>query len=679
MTPNNRGASVATSDSKSRESKELHTALQQRPGALHFAASGTPLDAEGTTKAPAPPSASKLKLVDAAVIGQQAQQRPPPTTCQQCLTLNFFFDGTGNNIDADVGTMQHSNVAKLFQSRLEDDEAVGRFSFYVYGLGTYFREIGDPGNTSRGKGMGHMGQARLDWAFERFDEQVKKAKARAQNPTNKILKIRVNVFGFSRGATAARAFVRDLALRCDPAGVGHVLKAGKYPIEVSFLGLFDSVASVGMPMSANNTPGATTAGWYELPSTLRVRAGSTSIGVPRIAFGEPGADPAPGDFNGHASWADGLIVPNLVKRCVHMVAGHEFRNSFPADSVLNGRRYPAGTSEMVFPGAHSDVGGGYQPGEGARSAKPGDMLSLVPLRVMHAEARAAGVPLRSLDVIASGNVSREKSSFALDDDGAKAFAEVLDGFQHYMRLSGSGGRDVGQELLAHMHVFYRWRFHAIRRNQARAKQGLPHRDGAIAAERESSFAAERKRIKTEVDALDEKWQADKIALHKTEERLRGAQLQRARYGVPIDPAMQSDVAAKRAAEGTSRDRHLARKAQLDTYADNSTLGTTMATYDARLMADAQAIIEHQKRNPMLRLRPHYANLVSAYEDEFVRGSGLRDEKVIAFFDSYVHDSLAGFARDSTLPSDPRVLYVGGDDKLHFAGVLDPQSSDSRAA
>ena len=35
-------------------------------------------------------------------------------------------------------------------------------------------------------------------------------------------------------------------------------------------------------------------------------------------------------------------------------------------------------------------------------------------------------------------------------------------------------------------------------------------------------------------------------------------------------------------------------------------------------------------------------------------------------DQYVHDSLAGFAKDETLPSDPRCIYVGGDDEYRFA-------------
>ena len=41
-------------------------------------------------------------------------------------------------------------------------------------------------------------------------------------------------------------------------------------------------------------------------------------------------------------------------------------------------------------------------------------------------------------------------------------------------------------------------------------------------------------------------------------------------------------------------------------------------------------------------------------------------KIIAFFDNYVHDSLAGFARDATLPSDPRVIYIGADVKAKYA-------------
>ncbi|MFY0526729.1 hypothetical protein ACN28I_27490 [Archangium gephyra] len=67
-----------------------------------------------------------------------------------------------------------------------------------------------------------------------------------------------------------------------------------------------------------------------------------------------------------------------------------------------------------------------------------------------------------------------------------------------------------------------------------------------------------------------------------------------------------------------------------------------------------------------KLRPHYKAVLEAYEAEFERKQGLRNQEIIAFFETYVHDSLAGFAKDATLPSDPRVIYIGGDEKLRYA-------------
>lgn len=646
--------------------KEIHTPMTQREGALAFAAAGTPLNAQGTART-ARPSTERLQLAaaNAEAAAQQSTQTPPTATCQQCLTLNFFFDGTGNNIGADVGTMQHSNVARLFQIREDDDKSIGRYSFYIPGLGTYFKDIGDPGNTNRGLGMGHRGQDRLDWAFKQFDEKLKAAEARAQNPTNKIRSIKLSVFGFSRGATAARAFVRDMAARCNIVNGEYRLKQGNYPIEVMFLGIFDTVASVGLPMSANNTPGATTAGLYGVRTTMSTRD------LMGMAFGEPGADPSRGSFDGHARWADGLQIPSpgFVKSCVHMVAGHEIRNSFPVDSALHGTRYPDGTAEMVYPGAHSDVGGGYQPGEGARSPHHGDMLSLIPLRVMHERARAAGVPLRSLSDIAQDGTGVEKKSFALDEEGAKKFAELSGLFNHYMSAAGSGGRDVGRELLAHSAWYLRWRFFNIRRNQRSAGGQGP--DAQAIAQREPGFAAERKRLSGLVAEKREVLEQAELELERANLRLQSARQAEMRFGFPVPADIQQGHTIATAKEQLARDAYLSEKAKLDTYADDSALPGNLSAYDERLVQDASAIDRHQKNNPKLKLRPHYRNLVEAYQAHYVRSEPL-DEKIVAFFDRYVHDSLAGFAKDATLPSDPRVIYVGGDNKLRYAAV---ESSD----
>jgi Uncharacterized alpha/beta hydrolase domain (DUF2235) len=649
--------------------------MEQRNGALVFAAAGTPLNAAPTER-PLRPGSGRLKLAagNAMAASKQASQLPPPTTCQQCLTLGFFFDGTGNNLDADVGTMQHSNVARLFQSHPLDDSVLNRFSFYVPGLGTYFSEIGDRGNTTRGRGMGHMGQDRINWAFKKFDEVIKQAEARAQNPTNKILSIKVSVFGFSRGATAARAFVRDLAQRCNVKSGEYRLKQGDYPVEVIFLGIFDTVASVGMPMSGNNTPGATSLGWYATQTTVDVRAGSPTNGILAMAFGEPGADPAPGSFDGHASWADGLEVPALVKRCVHMVSGHEMRNSFPVDSALFGQRYPDGVAEMVYPGVHSDVGGGYQPGEGARSAHPGEMLSLIPLRAMHQEARSAGVPLLSIDALAERSALL-KRSFALDDEGSKKFDEMNALFGHYMQLAGSGGRDIGRELLAHSSWYLRWRFFNARRNQRAGGQGP---DANTIAQREPGFAAERKRIAADVARLEGDWAKAREELDRAQYIQQNAQMAQARFGLPIQPDVKQRLAQATENERLARDAHLREKSKLDTYADDSALAGNMTAYERRLVQDAEAITAHQKKNPKLTLRPHYRNLIDAYNAQYLSGDPL-DEKLVAFFDRYVHDSLAGFATDATLPSDPRVIYAGGDNKIRYAGLTNDSSEPKRMA
>lgn len=96
----------------------------------------------------------------------------------------------------------------------------------------------------------------------------------------------------------------------------------------------------------------------------------------------------------------------------------------------------------------------------------------------------------------------------------------------------------------------------------------------------------------------------------------------------------------------------------------------MKIYDEQLLSDARVLqaLSNKGKN---KLRPHYQALLDAYVDEFEKKTGLKDAEVIAFFDDYVHDSLAGFARDSTLPSDPRVVYTGGDEELKYA-MLAPQ-------
>ncbi|HEL3179615.1 TPA: DUF2235 domain-containing protein [Stenotrophomonas maltophilia] len=130
-----------------------------------------------------------------------------------------------------------------------------------------------------------------------------------QNP--RVDRIRVSVFGFSRGATEARVFCNWLGDACDP-GPGPLRLCG-IPVQIDFVGLFDTVASVGAAQS-----------FFESM------------------------------FDGHGGWAsaEDLRVPADVRRCVHMVAAHEVRGSFPVDLVDG-----ANCEQIIYPNLRRRRGG----------------------------------------------------------------------------------------------------------------------------------------------------------------------------------------------------------------------------------------------------------------------------------------------------------------------------------
>lgn len=135
----------------------------------------------------------------------------------------------------------------------------------------------------------------------------------------------------------------------------------KIPLSVEFLGLLDTVASVG---------------------------------IPHIA---PIAE-------GHMGWADGnQELPEekkyggLIKHGVHLVSAHEQRLCFPLDSIRRtDGTYPARFVEVLYPGMHSDLGGGYPPGDQGKANGADDalLLSQIALHDIYAAAFAAGAPLK---------------------------------------------------------------------------------------------------------------------------------------------------------------------------------------------------------------------------------------------------------------------------------------------
>jgi len=281
---------------------------------------------------------------------------PPAEKIRIALRIGLFFDGTGNNAsnsafgvlcgahhpvqqeDLDASCRPYmadpdssygndvTNVRKLYDLYLETPSPQGegpqkRISrrLYVEGIGT------KPGEKDSvigsGAGRGNTGIAgRVEQAFVRVKEMV--AQVHKDNPRCEIGSLLFDVFGFSRGAAAARHFANEV-VRGKRGPLGAALRDNakafsptfvdqyQRDIDMGFIGLFDTVASV---------------------------AGLLNLGNVRSAL-------APG-VKLH-------LAPRYFGHVVHLVARDERRANFALSTVKPDHQ------EIVLPGAHSDIGGGY--------------------------------------------------------------------------------------------------------------------------------------------------------------------------------------------------------------------------------------------------------------------------------------------------------------------------------
>jgi Uncharacterized alpha/beta hydrolase domain (DUF2235) len=203
----------------------------------------------------------------------------------------------------------------------------------------------------------------------------------AQKPVLK--EVFIDVFGFSRGAAQARTFCNWT----DEIFSGSRLFG--VTAHLRFLGIFDSVASVGI---------------------------NTSAGI----GGE-----------GHMSWGDApyLRIPSRVAHCEHYAAMHENRPSFPLEFVERNGNKPINCRQFAYPGVHCDVGGGYGPDEQGRWIGPEDF-----------EDFGAKAPYRS----AQGNRKPWELTPSLDDHRR---GDILDrGAANQLRFAETQVRFVRPEI-----------------------------------------------------------------------------------------------------------------------------------------------------------------------------------------------------------------------------------------
>ncbi|HDS1747005.1 MULTISPECIES: T6SS phospholipase effector Tle1-like catalytic domain-containing protein [Pseudomonas] len=237
---------------------------------------------------------------------------PAPVT----LRVGVFFDGTGNNQGnaaplASTGRAcaggsyanARSNIA-LLHALYPSGPVQGQvhFSVYVEGIGTTH---GAPDSSfAQATGRGSAGvAARVDQALVEVGRQLRDY--RAEHPQVVPKCIEFDLFGFSRGAAAARHLANRLGK--EEAGLPAELHG---PRAINFIGLFDTVAAIVAPLQGS-------------------------------------FDPASDQYGGLRLGLDTLVA----RQVVQLVAGDEQRHNFPLVRSDN---------DIVVPGVHSNIGGGYR-------------------------------------------------------------------------------------------------------------------------------------------------------------------------------------------------------------------------------------------------------------------------------------------------------------------------------
>ncbi|MDZ5602258.1 DUF2235 domain-containing protein [Pseudomonas sp. RP23018S] len=245
----------------------------------------------------------------------------PHLTPSVTLRFGVFFDGTANNqanavTDAGVATggggsyaNALSNVAllhRLYPNGPDPQRPRHYRPLYFEGVGT---RAGQPdARLDQASGAGATGvEARVRQALVEVAEQVRRWPS--EHPQQALAGVEFDLFGFSRGAAAARHFANVLLVEVgDTSPWQASLKDG---VTINFIGLYDTVAAIFDPFTSGH--------------------GSGSAGLGGLRLG---------------------LAEGLARQVVQLVAADERRHNFPL--IASGH-------DLVLPGAHADIGGGYLP------------------------------------------------------------------------------------------------------------------------------------------------------------------------------------------------------------------------------------------------------------------------------------------------------------------------------
>ncbi len=299
----------------------------------------------------------------------------PQQQVRQAITLRIgvFFDGTGNNLANAAVTEQcrhddlqlvgertlqevidycqrhgfsdsngdgyftqapdgsygnaPSNVARLFDLYQDDatrslrkDESTASLKAYLEGIGTSSGEADSLYGQITGRGDTGI-QARVRESPVEIQNQLDRLLR--NNPHLQIDTLEFDIFGFSRGAAAARHFANEL-LKPGGGVLAGTLQSGQFGLvdnfdwaanaRINFIGLFDTVAAVIDPLNGDYDP-----------------ANHLNPGI------------------------NLYLPPGCARKVLQLTARDEKRWNFALNRVAPHHQ------EISLPGAHSDIGGGYRP------------------------------------------------------------------------------------------------------------------------------------------------------------------------------------------------------------------------------------------------------------------------------------------------------------------------------
>lgn len=304
------------------------------------------------------PPAGPAIIEQASLNHAQAQSFPasPPSatrTCPHQLVLGVFFDGTNNNMYRDfetsVGEGKETNVARLYRVyRNHKDANRSREKLYVVGVGAMSQAAGTglanqmPANL-KGRALA-LRDVEMGSSLPFVGDVVGKATGLGGAERLKIAYRWAqswcrSVPGCEPKLVDVYGFSRGAALARTYVNLVLVGLMREFEnVSVRFLGVFDTVGS----------------------------------------FGKGGDDVDVGQNMG--------IAPGDAAHVRHYTARHEIRKNFPLTALSGDRQYP---------GAHSDVGGGYEKDDHGTT----NHLAFVPLTDMYnSSVHPGGVEMAALEM-----------------------------------------------------------------------------------------------------------------------------------------------------------------------------------------------------------------------------------------------------------------------------------------